>query len=205
MTGGLAAWTLPNMAEIVVSKLDLADAHELAPLVAASVQDRKRGAPRAPDQYYAELLLKDRTAEIIGARLDGRLVGLRGVLRPARHHDRNAHRAARRPVRDPGRARAEDRPGADRRARRPRASGAAGARSAGWCRRSRPPPGVWPSGWRRAAAGSPIRFLCRVLSRPGFLVYQCHDLNLTGRAPCTSVSIPPCRPGRLSATPATSC
>jgi GNAT superfamily N-acetyltransferase len=62
------------MAEIVVSKLDLADAHELAPLVAASVQDRKRGAPRAPDQYYAELLLKDRTAEIIGARFDGRLV-----------------------------------------------------------------------------------------------------------------------------------
>ncbi len=75
MTGGLTPWTLPNMAEIVVSKLDLADAHELAPLVAASVQDRKRGAPRAPDQYYAELLLKDRTAEIIGARLDDRLVG----------------------------------------------------------------------------------------------------------------------------------
>lgn len=63
------------MAGIAVSKLDLADAHELAPLVAASVQDRKRGAPRAPDEYYAELLLKDRTAEIIGARLDGRLVG----------------------------------------------------------------------------------------------------------------------------------
>lgn len=63
------------MAEIDVSRLDLADAHELAPLVAASVQDRKRGAPRPPDQYYAELLLKDRTAEIFGARLDGRLVG----------------------------------------------------------------------------------------------------------------------------------
>jgi GNAT superfamily N-acetyltransferase len=75
LTGGLAPWTLPIMAETVVSTLDLADAHELAPLVAASVQDRKRGAPRAPDQYYAELLLRDRTAEIIGARLDGRLVG----------------------------------------------------------------------------------------------------------------------------------
>ena len=63
------------MAEIIVTTLALADAHELAPLLAASVQDRKRGAPRAPDQYYSELLLKDRTAEIIGARLDGRLVG----------------------------------------------------------------------------------------------------------------------------------
>jgi GNAT superfamily N-acetyltransferase len=63
------------MVEIVVAKLALNDAHEMAPLLAASVQDRKRGAPRAPDQYYAELLLKDRTAEIIGARLDGRLVG----------------------------------------------------------------------------------------------------------------------------------
>jgi GNAT superfamily N-acetyltransferase len=75
LTRGLSAWTLPNMAEIVVATLALKDAHEVAPLLAASVQDRKRGAPRAPDQYYAELLLKDRTAEIFGARFDGRLVG----------------------------------------------------------------------------------------------------------------------------------
>lgn len=75
MTGRPAAWTLPIMAEVVVSTLSLSDAHELAPLLAASVQDRKRGAPREPDQYYAELLLRDRTAEIIGARFDGRLVG----------------------------------------------------------------------------------------------------------------------------------
>jgi GNAT superfamily N-acetyltransferase len=75
LTRGLSPWTLPNMAEIVVATLALKDAHEVAPLLAASVQDRKRGAPRAPDQYYAELLLKDRTAEIIGARFDGRLVG----------------------------------------------------------------------------------------------------------------------------------
>jgi GNAT superfamily N-acetyltransferase len=63
------------MADIAVTRLDLAAAHELAPLIAANVQDRKRGAPRAPDQYYAELLLEDRTAEVLGARLDGRLVG----------------------------------------------------------------------------------------------------------------------------------
>ncbi len=64
-----------DMAEIAISMLALADAHELAPLVAAGVQERKRGAPRAADEYYAELLLEDRTAEIIGARLGGRLVG----------------------------------------------------------------------------------------------------------------------------------
>lgn len=75
MTVGLALWTVATMPSIAVARLALKDAHELAPLIAASVQDRKRGAPRAPDQYYAELLLKDRTAEIIGARLDGRLVG----------------------------------------------------------------------------------------------------------------------------------
>ena len=63
------------MNEIAISRLSLADAHELAPLIAAYTQDRKRGAPREPDQYYAELLLKDRVAEILGARLDGRLVG----------------------------------------------------------------------------------------------------------------------------------
>jgi GNAT superfamily N-acetyltransferase len=75
LTVGRALWTDATMPSIAVARLALKDAHELAPLIAASVQDRKRGAPRAPDQYYAELLLKDRTAEIIGARLDGRLVG----------------------------------------------------------------------------------------------------------------------------------
>jgi GNAT superfamily N-acetyltransferase len=63
------------MDPIETSRLTLADAHALAPLVAAYTQDRKRGAPRAADEYYAELLLKDRAAEIVGARFDGRLVG----------------------------------------------------------------------------------------------------------------------------------
>jgi GNAT superfamily N-acetyltransferase len=63
------------MSDIDITRLQLADAHDLAPLVAAYAQDRKRGAPRRPDDYYAEMLLSDRTAEILGARRDGRLIG----------------------------------------------------------------------------------------------------------------------------------
>jgi GNAT superfamily N-acetyltransferase len=63
------------MDEIAVRPLRLADAHQLAPLLAAYTQDQKRGAPRPPDQYYAELLLKDPVAEIVGAWQNGRLVG----------------------------------------------------------------------------------------------------------------------------------
>ena len=61
--------------QIDISLLRLKDARELAPLLAAYVQALKRGAPRRPDEFYAETLLQDRTAEIIGARLDGELVG----------------------------------------------------------------------------------------------------------------------------------
>ena len=67
--------TCPSMSEIDIQSLTMADAHDLAPLVAAYTQDRKRGAPRRPDEYYAELLLSDRTAEIFGARQGGHLVG----------------------------------------------------------------------------------------------------------------------------------
>jgi GNAT superfamily N-acetyltransferase len=63
------------MITIATSLLSIHDAHQLAPLVSACVQERKRGAPAAPDQFYAELLLNDRTAEIVGARLDERLAG----------------------------------------------------------------------------------------------------------------------------------
>lgn len=58
-----------------ISLLRLKDARELAPLIAAYAQALKRGAPRRPDEFYAESLLQDRTAEIMGARLDGDLVG----------------------------------------------------------------------------------------------------------------------------------
>lgn len=58
-----------------ISHLRLGDALELAPLLAAYAQALKRGAPRRPDRFYAEQLLQDRTAELIGARVEGRLIG----------------------------------------------------------------------------------------------------------------------------------
>ncbi len=61
--------------QIDISLLRLRDARDLAPLLAAYAQALKRGAPRRPDEFYAEALLQDRTAEVMGARLDGELVG----------------------------------------------------------------------------------------------------------------------------------
>lgn len=60
---------------IDIGLLRLKDALEFAPLLAAYSQALKRGAPRRPDKFYAESLLQDRTAEILGARMDGVLVG----------------------------------------------------------------------------------------------------------------------------------
>ena len=54
--------------------LQFRDASELAPLLAAYAQALMRGAPRRPDSYYAEMLLQDRSAEVLGARIDNRLV-----------------------------------------------------------------------------------------------------------------------------------
>ena len=64
-----------NHHQIEISPLRLRDAPALAPLIAAYGQALKRGAPRRPDQYYAEQLLQDRTAEFLGARIDGEVVG----------------------------------------------------------------------------------------------------------------------------------
>jgi GNAT superfamily N-acetyltransferase len=61
--------------QIDISLLRLKEARDLAPLLAAYAQALKRGAPRRPDEFYAETLLQDRAAEVIGARLDGVLVG----------------------------------------------------------------------------------------------------------------------------------
>lgn len=58
-----------------IGLLHLRDAHEFAPLLASYAQALKRGAPRRPDEYYAESLLQDRSAEILGARLNGEIVG----------------------------------------------------------------------------------------------------------------------------------
>lgn len=51
------------------------DALILAPLLASYAQLLRRGAPRRPDRYYAETLLQDRTAEVLGAFRDAELVG----------------------------------------------------------------------------------------------------------------------------------
>ncbi|MFD2238656.1 GNAT family N-acetyltransferase [Aureimonas populi] len=59
---------------IDIVQLRLKDARDLAPLLAAYNQAVFRGAPGAPDVFYAEQLLQDRTGEILGARLDGQLV-----------------------------------------------------------------------------------------------------------------------------------
>jgi GNAT superfamily N-acetyltransferase len=61
--------------DIDIQLLRLKDARDLAPLLSAYVQAVFRGAPGAPDKVYAEQLLQDRTAEMLGARLDGELVG----------------------------------------------------------------------------------------------------------------------------------
>jgi|GEM_PF-4219369 len=41
-----------------IALLHLRDAHEFAPLLASYAQALKRGAPRRPDDFYAEHLLK---------------------------------------------------------------------------------------------------------------------------------------------------
>lgn len=61
--------------QIDIAQLRLKDAHDFAPLLAGYAQALKRGAPRRPDDFYAETLLQDRAIEIMGARLDGALVG----------------------------------------------------------------------------------------------------------------------------------
>ena len=66
---------MSNDPQIDISQLRLRDARPLAPLLAGYAQALKRGAPRRPDEFYAEKLLQDRTAEVMGARLDGELVG----------------------------------------------------------------------------------------------------------------------------------
>lgn len=61
--------------EIDIAILRLGDARRVAPLLAAYTQALKRGAPRRPDEFYAEMLLQDRTVEVLGARIDADLVG----------------------------------------------------------------------------------------------------------------------------------
>jgi len=66
---------MSEQTNIDIAPLRLNDALDLAPLIAEYGQALKRGAPRRPDQFYAEQLLQDRTAEFLGATIDGALVG----------------------------------------------------------------------------------------------------------------------------------
>ena len=61
--------------QIEIVELHLKDAMKLAPLIANYTQALQRGAPRQPDQFYAEQLLQDRSAEFLGAYLNAELVG----------------------------------------------------------------------------------------------------------------------------------
>jgi GNAT superfamily N-acetyltransferase len=61
--------------DIRIEELRLKDARLLAPLLAAYAQALKRGAPRRPDEYFAEQLLQDRSAQFLGAFIDDVLVG----------------------------------------------------------------------------------------------------------------------------------
>ena len=66
---------MTSSAKIDISLLRLNNARELAPLIAAYAQSLKRGAPRRPDEFHAESLLQDRAAQLLGAWVDGALVG----------------------------------------------------------------------------------------------------------------------------------
>ncbi|SDR27196.1 GNAT family N-acetyltransferase [Pseudovibrio sp. Tun.PSC04-5.I4] len=63
------------MTSLSFRALKPADAPNLAPLIAENAQALKRGAPRRPDEIFAERLLDDKSIEIIGALEGEELVG----------------------------------------------------------------------------------------------------------------------------------
>lgn len=63
------------MTKAEIRALGPEEAHQLAPLIAENAQALKRGAPRRPDEYYAERILGDKTAEVLGAFVDAELIG----------------------------------------------------------------------------------------------------------------------------------
>ncbi len=63
------------MTDLSYRALSHADAPNLAPLIAENAQALKRGAPRRPDEVFAERLLEDKSIEIIGAFEGDTLVG----------------------------------------------------------------------------------------------------------------------------------
>ncbi|MFD1697569.1 GNAT family N-acetyltransferase [Roseibium aestuarii] len=63
------------MSTIEIKALRTEDAHRLSPLIAENAQALKRGAPRRPDDFYAERILADKVAEVLGAFEGNTLVG----------------------------------------------------------------------------------------------------------------------------------
>jgi GNAT superfamily N-acetyltransferase len=63
------------MLDIQVTSLGLDAAAPLAGLMASHLQEVRGGEPPRPDRYYAEKLLADRRIGLMGARLDGELIG----------------------------------------------------------------------------------------------------------------------------------
>lgn len=63
------------MSQTEIKVLGPEQAHQLAPLIAENAQALKRGAPRRPDEYYAERILGDKTAEVIGTFQGDTLIG----------------------------------------------------------------------------------------------------------------------------------
>ncbi|MTI18421.1 GNAT family N-acetyltransferase [Rhodobacteraceae bacterium RKSG542] len=63
------------MSDLTIRVLDYSDAPTLAVLIAENAQAVRRGAPRRPDEVYAERVLGDKTAELIGAFDGDTLIG----------------------------------------------------------------------------------------------------------------------------------
>ena len=63
------------MSDIKIGRLGPDSAPELAALIAAYAQEVHRGAPRRPDEYYATRILEDEGAQLLGAWVEGKLIG----------------------------------------------------------------------------------------------------------------------------------
>lgn len=68
------------MADLTFRALKHADAPHLAPLIAENAQALKRGAPRRPDEVFAERVLEDKAIEIIGVFESDLLIGFAAYI-----------------------------------------------------------------------------------------------------------------------------
>ncbi|WP_068084215.1 GNAT family N-acetyltransferase [Polycladidibacter stylochi] len=63
------------MTDLRIRPLGPHDAPKLALLIAENAQAVKRGAPRRPDEVYAEAMIENNQVELLGAYDDGELIG----------------------------------------------------------------------------------------------------------------------------------